>query len=814
MLRPADAAVARRDGALPGLSLLLDQERLHTALASVVGEGGLGQPVIEYLRYKPGQSCLAACRIVVHGRAVAFSAKAYRADASHKLRKPFEKSATPTLLGPGPFLLDRGVVVLPFPNDRKLTTLASMDPRRLHARLLRHRVADGGAPDRFAEIQPLRYNPERRFVGRLVAHKETVAAVRCYTRADFERAAAKSGALASRGSLRLARVLGRVARSRLLVMEWLQGELLHDAIRQGTASADTLRAVGMALAELHMQEAPALPGQSARSDPSTLRALAHDLGSLCPDLGKQARSLAERLAGRLGGAAKAQRPIHGDFHTQQVLLQDGAVAVLDLDEAAWGEPGLDLGRFGADLERSVIGGALDGDQAHAMMDALLEGYSSAAGAVPSHLTLHVATHLLRIAPHPFRRREPDWTEMTAAILDRAQAFLEADVRNAHPRISVSAATAGAVLGGCASGRRSRTRAEPPAVVSPGSEAVVVDPFGVLLDTQMPFVAEALNPAAMTEHFTRALRCLSGSERAVVGRIAVMRHKPGRRCVIQYLVDVCGSSGAPRQMMLIGKCRTRGVDTSTHRLVTDLWTGPFGPEAADDVFVPEPVCVLPAVHMTVQRQVPGVPLWSLLAGSNGIPIARRAAEAIAKLHRVSIAPRRRHSADDELSMLRQRLAAVADAHPVWRERIEGIVEGCARIAARLDPPLTCGIHRDFYPDQLLSDGGRLWLVDLDLHSEGDPALDAGNFAAHLDEYAVRRFGNADHWAGRTRAFIDRFIELSGGSTRERIDVYAMLSLARLVAIGVQFAERQPFTEALLDLCEERLSGKRWQGAEST
>jgi thiamine kinase-like enzyme len=51
-----------------------------------------------------------------------------------------------------------------------------------------------------------------------------------------------------------------------------------------------------------------------------------------------------------------------------------------------------------------------------------------------------------------------------------------------------------------------------------------------------------------------------------------------------------------------------------------------------------------------------------------------------------------------------------------------------------------IHRDFYPDQILVDRDRLWLVDLDLCCQGDPALDIGNFIAHITEQSLRQTGD--------------------------------------------------------------------------
>src|SRR5687767_13576365 len=77
LLSPADLALVQRDTALPHLALLLDPDQMLTALERTLGRR-LARPVISYLRYKPGQSCLAACRVEVEGEPVEFSAKHHR----------------------------------------------------------------------------------------------------------------------------------------------------------------------------------------------------------------------------------------------------------------------------------------------------------------------------------------------------------------------------------------------------------------------------------------------------------------------------------------------------------------------------------------------------------------------------------------------------------------------------------------------------------------------------------------------------------------------------------------------------------------
>jgi len=811
VLPPADAAVAARDRALPGLELLLDAERLHAAIRAAVGDHSVQQPVIEYLRYKPGQSCLAACHAAVAGRDVWFSAKAHRPDATDKLDKWFARPAVVGPLGAGRLTLGSGVVVLVFPNDRKLTTLANIDPRALYERVLRERMIAGGAHAGNIGLEILRYNPERRFVGCLHADGADVATVRCYGSADFERATGKTGALLSRGSLRLARTVMRVPRLRLLAMEWLEGELLHDALLDGSASHESMHRVGAALAELHARKGAGLPMQTARSAVSALYAVASDVGKLCPDMARQARALVERLAPRLASGQNVLRPVHGDFHTRQVLLQRDTVAMLDLDEAYRGDPACDLGRLGADLEHATLKGEIAAQHAGSSLDALVKGYERIAGSVPRHVNLHVAAELLRLAPHPFRRREPDWPTLTAAILERAESFLEADIRSELSPVAVSNLVAAPER--TAQSIRAVDGWTTAAATSGKRPAVVSDPLGAACDPQMSFLPSALSPSVMSQCFTHALRDRRGSVRVDVRRISVVRHKPGRRCVIEYVLDASSAHASAREVTLIGKCRARGVDATTHDLQRRLWAGSFGSAADDGVLVPEPICVLPPLHMTVQRKVFAPSFCSLLAGRDGVRIACLAADAVAKLHQVSIPARRRHSVGDELSILRRRLAMVADAQPSWRTRTDALFDACCDLGRALTCARARGIHRDFYPDQLLSDGETVWLLDLDLYSEGDPALDVGNFAAHLDEYALRSLGSAEHWADRRSAFIDRYLEHSSPPVRFAIEAYATLALARHIAISMQFSDRRAFTGALLELCEERLFGKALAGGES-
>ena len=107
--------------------------------------------------------------------------------------------------------------------------------------------------------------------------------------------------------------------------------------------------------------------------------------------------------------------------------------------------------------------------------------------------------------------------------------------------------------------------------------------------------------------------------------------------------------------------------------------------------------------------------------------------------------------------------------------------------------------------MLFDGSSIYLLDLDLYTKGDPALDIGNFIGHLTELAVR-MGDAcalSTLSTQEAAMEDAYVELAGEEARSRMQIYKILTLVRHIFISTLFSERKAFTEDLLELCEQNL-----------
>ena len=333
---------------------------------------------------------------------------------------------------------------------------------------------------------------------------------------------------------------------------------------------------------------------------------------------------------------------------------------------------------------------------------------------------------------------------------------------------------------------------------------VSDPFGAAGDQSMPMLAWALDPIEAKKEFKRRLPRLSGSNGKLrLQAIRVIRHKPGRRCVVEYDVVVERPKTAPRSLTLIGKIRARRFGKESFRLLEEIWKAGFGDDSSDGVSVPEPVGVIARFHMWFQRKAPGDTATSLLGGNKGVALASRIGAAIHKLHQANVSTSRRHTIPDELGILHACLAKAGQLRPMWDQRLRRVFASCEHLGNNLTPADQCGIHRDFYPAQVLVNDNRIFLIDFDLYCIGDPALDIGNFLGHMTEQSFREAGSGNGMLQQEQALEESFVALAGSQYRSRIQAYKTLTLARHIYLSTQFAERQKFAEQMLQFCEQRL-----------
>jgi hypothetical protein len=323
------------------------------------------------------------------------------------------------------------------------------------------------------------------------------------------------------------------------------------------------------------------------------------------------------------------------------------------------------------------------------------------------------------------------------------------------------------------------------------------------DQAMPELVAALDPPTAERELSSRLAGVIGDGVLRLEGLAVARHKPGRRCLVRYDAVVEFPDGSTSPMPMLGKVRVHRYGKSGLRRLRAFREAGFDDEAPDRIAMPEPLGHVPAFHMWLQRVVTGRPLTEVLTGPDGPSSAARAAEAAVKMHRAGVPADKDHTVGDELAILHERLGAAAEVRPDLGVRIERVAASCTVRAASLVHRPNCGIHRDFYADQILV-GAQGWInvVDLDLYCWGDPAVDIGNLRGHVIEQALRETGDARALRAVEHAFVRRFLDLAGSDHGEAVDVYTDLTLARHIGLSTTIEGRGHTTDALVALCEER------------
>ncbi len=613
MLSPADLELVRRDPQLPGLATVLDPLAMLAALQERWPGRHFAAPSITYLRYKPGTSCLAGYRIMLDGLPLTFSANARRRDAADKLDKAWTRHEEASRLGPGRDLLPvQSVALAIWPNDRRLQFLRHFEDRNKQRKLL----AALGLPED-CMIVPVRHRPERRFVGQILRLGEPVALLKLYRKGDFARSCINAAAFSDDEIIRVPALIGQSRRHSAVATRWLAGP----ALMPGPGQAGR---IGEALARLHRQQPEGLARLTHDDQLQSICAIADAVADISPQLGRDAQQAVGRFAAALqdSGQDSGKPPVsvHGDFYLAQLIDTDGGIGMVDFDEAAMGPAGWDAGNI---LGHLMYGGSSGTGE---FGEAMLSGYNEGGGQLSqAEVRVQTGISLMRLAANPFRERNPDWPDEIAAKIALAESML----------------------------KPARTTVRHPPV-----------------DPAMPMIEAALDPEGAGRYLARAGAI---PEEARIATARVVRHKPGRRCMIAYQF-----SGSDE--VLLGKISSKGVDTGSFSLQYELWQADFDDSAADGIRIPQPIAQIPRLGMWLQRRVDAA-----LFDTGTLPPAR-AAQAIAKLHAAAIVSRKLHPIEAELHILGERLDALAARREPWAERIGRLKAGAHRLAAMASPAL--------------------------------------------------------------------------------------------------------------------------------
>ena len=306
------------------------------------------------------------------------------------------------------------------------------------------------------------------------------------------------------------------------------------------------------------------------------------------------------------------------------------------------------------------------------------------------------------------------------------------------------------------------------------------------DPDLPRLADAADPRRLGE----ALRnVLSGGKPILRCRVDLVRYRPGRRATLA--VEIRGSSERPRhpaQRFVVKSYHDGGkaAAVAAEAVLLDATVDPAAPLR----FAPVRAH-LPELSLVVQEHVTGARLDEVIGRPGPGPehALRRAAVALAALHRQPVVSGRTRDVGKELARFVTRGLGIAAVAPATGT---ALVELGTRLGstAREVPLGAVGlVHGDCKPSQfLLRHEREVVLLDLDSCGQADPAGDVGTFLATLRQHALRRIlaRRATEAETTTRAalagvFLDAYVEAACAAPdeelRRRIAWYEAVALER-------------------------------------
>ncbi len=325
-----------------------------------------------------------------------------------------------------------------FPLDAELPGLPAAAHAATMATALGRMLTCGAPGARMADlaVEVVRYKPGRRclfrytieWIGTDGVRRPEVVYGKVLRRADFERARDVLPRLHAGGNLRFAlpEPRGTVPALSMEILSPLEGVPLSDCT--GAEGFDPLcRRVGEALHELHAL-AVVLDGGDPAVTPRRVAAAAQAFAWLAPREARRIHDLGRELDRRLDLLpARRARPVHGDFHGDNVLVDDTRLALIDFEDAGMGEPASDVGSMWAQLTWLSIKAGARATGALAGRDAFLAAYLARADAetadrVPLHAALHAFLYAGQCLRHLRRRARQEHAQgllaVCAGVLER------------------------------------------------------------------------------------------------------------------------------------------------------------------------------------------------------------------------------------------------------------------------------------------------------------------------------------------------------------------------------------------------------------
>ena len=256
------------------------------------------------------------------------------------------------------------------------------------------------------------------------------------------------------------------------------------------------------------------------------------------------------------------------------------------------------------------------------------------------------------------------------------------------------------------------------------------------DSGLPTLPTAMTASVVGPQLAQLSPALTALHRRALSsrcRVALLRYRPGKRATLRLGTPVADASYVAK--VYHDPAKAAAVAQEAQALARSSARG-------GALRLAPTVGHLPELSVVVQQSIHGQPLDDLLwtpggPGAAAVEAVRRAAAAIAQLHRSAMVSTRLRPVGKELHRFMERSLRISVVDCDLGDQLADLAQ---RLLQTFDafPGSSLGVvHGDCKPGQfMLTDDGGVYVLDFDHCGVSDQTSDAGTFVASLRQLAVR------------------------------------------------------------------------------
>jgi tRNA A-37 threonylcarbamoyl transferase component Bud32 len=265
----------------------------------------------------------------------------------------------------------------------------------------------------------------------------------------------------------------------------------------------------------------------------------------------------------------------------------------------------------------------------------------------------------------------------------------------------------------------------------------------------------------------------GDDEITTIRHRLVKHTPGKRCVIEYCLDLNGGRTATRRVF--GKLYRKNRGEKIFANLQSLWratphqqTSSFG--------MPEPLAYLPELGMVLQSAVSGRQFTELSPDDDLQEAVRHIARNLAVLHGLDLVAEARTTMDDHVrKYCRPTPLALMTACPELAARVKKILLRFVHDNCLQQAPV-CPVHGDLGFAQIFIAGDQAFFIDFDGFGLSHAALDVANFLVALKIH----FGSQS--STLAEFFLESYLETQSPEKLTGLGPYQALACLRRALIA--------------------------------